>query len=124
MSRRNAGTKKPRNAVWMRMAAHSWRTAMKSLAGARVTVATAAVNGSAGAATEDASSEASDAAERWLPPLEPRQMEPWSPEEVRHSFHLRPLPRNPPWTDGSCSLSWTGAAKVAYLMKILQNNSE
>lgn len=104
------GTKNPRNAVWTRMAAHSWRTAMKSLAGARATVATAAVNGSAGtAATEDASSEASDAAERWLPPLEPRHMEPWSPEEVRHSFHLRPLPRNPPpWTDGSCSLSWAG----------------
>ena len=90
---------------------------MKSRAGARVTVATAAVNGSAGAATEDASSEASDAAERWLPPLEPRQMEPWSPEEVRHSFHLRPLPRSPPCTDGNCSFSWTGAGKIVDSMK-------
>ena len=94
------------------MAAHSCRTAMKSLAGARATVATAAVNGSVGAATEEASSEASDAAERWLPPLEPRHREPWSPEELRHSFHFRPLPRNPPWTDGTCSLSWTGVLQI------------
>ena len=96
----------------MRMAAHSCRTAMKSLAGARATVETAAVNGSVGAATEEASSEASDAAERWLPPLEPRHREPWSPEELRHSFHFRPLPRNPPWTDGTCSLSWTGVLQI------------
>jgi hypothetical protein len=77
---------------------------MKSLAGARATVASAAENMSAAAAaSEEASSEASDAADRWLPPLEPRHREPWSPEELLHSFHFRPLPV-PPWIDGSCSL--------------------
>jgi ferric-dicitrate binding protein FerR (iron transport regulator) len=87
----------------MRIAAHSCRTAMKSFAGARATVTAAAVNGSAAAATEDVSSEASDAAERWLP-LEPRHREPWSPEELLQSFHFRPFPRPPPLTEGNCSL--------------------
>lgn len=82
---------------------------MKSLAGARATVATAAVKGSA--AAEEASSEASDDAERWWPPpppppLEPRHSEPWSPEELLHSFHFLPLPPPPPLTDGTCSFSY------------------
>jgi hypothetical protein len=59
----------------MRMAAHSCRTAIKSLAGERATVT---VNWSA---TEEVSSEASATAERWLL-LDPCHREPWSPEEL------------------------------------------
>lgn len=43
---RNPFTKKPRKAVWIRIAAHSCLTALKSLGGARTTVATAAVKAS------------------------------------------------------------------------------
>lgn len=77
-------TKNPRKAVWMRMAAHSWRTALKSLGGARTTVATAALNASA--ATDEESDPSYASLLRY--PFK-------SPDELRHSRHLLPFPLPP-----------------------------
>lgn len=81
-------TKKPRKAVWIRIAAHSFRTALKFLGGARSTVATAAVKASATGGDSDPSEAA-----LWLP-LKPFHEDPKSPEEVLHSLHFLLLPPN------------------------------
>lgn len=83
---RNPFTKKPRKAVWIRIAAHSSLTALKSLGGARSTVATAAEKASA----TGGESEHSEAA-LWFP-LRPFHEDTKSPEELLHSFHFLLLP--------------------------------
>lgn len=78
----NPVTKKARNMVWIRIAAHSRLTTTKSLGWARTTVATAAEN--ALSTPDEEESEASDIAPKRAP-FEP-------PEALLHSFHFRPLP--------------------------------
>lgn len=68
------------------MAAHSCLTTLKSLGGARTTVAMAAVNASA----TRGESEPSEAA-LWLP-LNPFHADPMSPEELLHSLHFLLFP--------------------------------
>lgn len=72
-------TRKPRKVVWIRIAAHSCRTARKSLGGARTTLAIAAVK-------------ASRAGEELLDPSEP-DLRLRSPEELRQSLHFLLFPR-------------------------------
>jgi len=69
----------------MRMAAHSCLTALKSLGGARTTVATAALN----ASFREGESEPSDAA-ILRRPLNPFQVL-RSPDGLLHNFHFLPL---------------------------------
>lgn len=68
------------------MAAHSFLTTLKSLGGARTTVAMAAVKASA----TRGESEPSEAA-LWLP-LNPFHADPMSPEELLHSLHFLLFP--------------------------------
>lgn len=79
-------TKKPLKAVWIRIAAHSCLTTLKSLGGARTTVATAALY----ASVPLGESEPSEAA-LWFP-LKPFHEDPKSPEEFLHSFHFLLFP--------------------------------
>jgi hypothetical protein len=85
-NQRDPFTKKPRKAVWIRIAAHSCLTALKPLGGARSTVATAAVKASATVGDSDPSEAA-----LWLP-LKPFHEDPKSPEELLHSLHFLLFP--------------------------------
>lgn len=79
-------TKKPRKAVWMRMAAHSCLTTLKSLGGARTTAAIAAVK----ASVLDEESDPSESALKF--PLNPFHELPKSPEELLNNLHFLLLP--------------------------------